>query len=68
MKKYKILTDLEESYYELVNKVSWPTKKELANSSVVVMVASIVAALVIWAVDAVINEGMHLIYSISSQF
>ncbi|MDD7342158.1 MAG: preprotein translocase subunit SecE [Bacteroidales bacterium] len=68
MKKYKILTDLEESYYELVNKVSWPTKKELANSSVVVMVASIVAALVIWAVDAVINEGMHLIYSIPSQF
>ena len=67
MKKYKILTDLEESYYELVNKVSWPTKKELANSSVVVMVASIVAALVIWAVDAVINEGMHLIYSIPSQ-
>ncbi len=68
MKKYKILTDLEESYNELVNKVSWPTKKELANSSVVVMVASIVAALVIWAVDAVINEGMHLIYSIPSQF
>ena len=68
MKKYKILTDLEESYYELVNKVSWPTKKELANSSVVVMVASFVAALVIWAVDAVINEGMHLIYSIPSQF
>lgn len=68
MKKYKILTDLEESYYELVNKVSWPSKKELANSSVVVMVASIVAALVIWAVDAVINEGMHLIYSIPSQF
>ncbi len=68
MKKYKILTDLEESYNELVNKVSWPTKKELANSSVVVMVASIVTALIIWAVDAVINEGMHLIYSIPSQF
>ncbi len=68
MKKYKILTDIEESYNELVNKVSWPTKKELANSSVVVMVASIVTALIIWAVDAVINEGMHLIYSIPSQF
>ena len=68
MKKYKILTDIEESYNELVNKVSWSTKKELANSSVVVMVASIVTALIIWAVDAVINEGMHLIYSIPSQF
>lgn len=67
MKKYKILTDIEESYNELVTKVSWPTKKELANSSVVVMVASIVTALIIWAVDAIINEGMHLIYSIPSQ-
>lgn len=68
MKKFKILEDLNDSYSELVNKVSWPTKKELANSSVVVMVASIVTAVVIWAVDSVINEGMHLIYSIPSQF
>jgi len=64
MKKYKILTDIEESYNELVHKVSWPTKSELANSTVVVMVASIILALLIWLVDFVINRVMHLIYGV----
>ncbi len=64
MKKSKILTDIQESYNELVNKVSWPTKKELANSTVIVMVASIILAIVIWLIDLGINEVMHLIYGI----
>ncbi len=66
MKKLKILTDIEESYNELVYKVSWPTKSQLANSSVVVMVASIVIALVIFAMDQVIDIIMHFIYGIGA--
>jgi len=66
MKKLKILTDIEESYNELVYKVSWPTKNQLANSSVVVMVASIVIALVIFAMDQVIDIIMHFIYGIGA--
>ena len=50
-------------YNELVHKVSWPSRSELANSTVVVMVASIILALVIWLVDMGINEVMHLIYN-----
>ncbi|MBR3100143.1 MAG: preprotein translocase subunit SecE [Muribaculaceae bacterium] len=65
MKKFKLLADIEESYNELVHKVSWPTKSELANSTVVVMVASIILALVIWLVDLGINKVMHLIYGIA---
>ena len=65
MKKLKVLTDIEESYNDLVHKVSWPTKSELANSTVVVMVASILMALVIWLVDLGINKMMHLIYGIA---
>ena len=49
----------------MVHKVSWPTKSELANSTVVVMVASIILALVIWLVDLGINKVMHLIYGIA---
>ncbi|MBO5539525.1 MAG: preprotein translocase subunit SecE [Muribaculaceae bacterium] len=64
MKKYKVLTDIEESYNELVHKVSWPSKSELANSTVIVMVASIIMAIVIWLVDLAINQIMHLIYNI----
>ena len=65
MKKYKLLTDIEESYNELVHKVSWPTKSELVNSTIVVMVASIIAALVIWLIDFVLNHVMHLIYGMA---
>ena len=65
MAKAKILTDLEESYNELVHKVSWPLKTDLANSTVIVMVASILMALVIWAVDAIISWGMeNIIYRV----
>ena len=65
MKKFfkNILSDIQDSYNELVHKVSWPSRSELANSTVVVMVASIILALVIWLVDMGINEVMHLIYN-----
>ena len=68
MKKFFLnrLTDIKESYNELVHKVSWPTKSELANSTIVVMVASIVAALVIWVIDLCINELMHLVYGVAA--
>ena len=68
MKKFfeNRLTDIKESYNELVHKVSWPTKSELANSTIVVMVASIIAALVIWIIDWCINGVMHLVYGVAS--
>ena len=61
----KILKDIEDSYNEIVYKVSWPTKRQLAKSSVVVMVASIIIAIVIFAMDEVVDNLMHLIYGIS---
>lgn len=64
MKKLKIFTDIEESYNELVYKVSWPTKNQLVESSIVVMAASILIALMIFAMDWVIDAVMHLIYGL----
>ena len=68
MKKFfnNRLTDIKESYNELVHKVSWPTKSELANSTIIVMVASIIASLVIWVIDLCINEVMHLVYNVAA--
>ena len=68
MKKFfnNRLTDIKESYNELVHKVSWPTKSELANSTIVEMVASIIASLVIWVIDLCINELMHLVYGVAA--
>ena len=64
MANYKILTDLQDSYNELVHKVSWPSKKDLANSTVIVMVASILLAILIWAIDMVFDLVMNFIYGL----
>ena len=61
----KLIQDIKESYDELVYKVSWPTQKQLINSSVLVLIASIIIAVFIWAVDKVFNLLMETIYSIS---
>lgn len=48
----KIINYIKDSYNELVHKVSWPSRSELTNSAVIVMIASIIMALVIWGVDS----------------
>ena len=60
----KLLNSIKESYDELVYKVSWPTQKQLVNSSVLVLIASIIIAVFIWVVDKIFNLLMELIYSI----
>ena len=60
------LTDIKESYNELVHNVSWPTTSELASSTIIVMVASIIMALVIWVIDYCINSLMELVYRIAA--
>lgn len=42
---------VKESYNELVNKVTWPTFPQLQNSTIVVMVASVIFAVVVLAMD-----------------
>ena len=64
MKKLKLLTDLEESYAELRYKTSWPTRGQLIKSSIIVLVASVIIALVIFVMDQVVDNLMHLIYSL----
>ena len=61
----KLIKDIKESYNELVYKVSWPTQKQLINSSVLVLIASIILAVFIMIVDWVFESLMQLIYSIN---
>ena len=60
----KLFKDIKESYDELVYKVSWPTQKQLVNSSVLVLIASIIIAVFIWAVDKIFELLMQFIYSL----
>lgn len=62
----KIINYIKESHNELVNKVSWPTTKELTNSSVIVLVASLIMSLIIWLVDLGFEEIMKAVYRLIS--
>lgn len=54
----------QEAYEELVHKVTWPTWKELQSSALVVMVASLIISLVIFAMDLSFRNMMELIYGL----
>lgn len=58
----KVLTFIRESYEELTQKVSWPTYSELQSSTTLVIVASVIFAVLIWAVDVIFERGIGLIY------
>ena len=60
----KLVDSIKESYNELVHKVSWPTRKELVQSAVLVLVASLVLALVVWLIDLVFENFMQFIYGL----
>jgi len=55
---------LQESYTELVHKVTWPTWSELQNSAVLVMVASLIIAIVVAAMDMSFSRIMEFIYGL----
>jgi preprotein translocase subunit SecE len=44
-------TYLAESYNELVNKVSWPTWKELQGSAIIVLVSALLLSLIVFLMD-----------------
>ena len=59
----KIKLYLQEAFNELIHKVSWPTWPELQNSAIVVMIASLIIALIIFVMDYSFQNLMDLVYS-----
>ena len=59
----KITTYFRESYRELLEKVSWPTWSELQQSTVIVLVATLLITVLVWIMDLIAQAFMHLIYS-----
>lgn len=57
-----IKTYIEESYQELLSKVTWPSWKELQEASVLVFIASLLVAGVVFAMDYVfgVNDANSL--------
>jgi preprotein translocase subunit SecE len=59
----KLKAYFTESYNELIHKVSWPTWAELQDSSIVVMIASLIIAFIVFAMDFSFQHLMQAIYS-----
>ena len=64
VKMRRFINYLKESYAELTKKVSWPSWDKLQNSAIVVMVASVIFAIVIFAMDFCFQNLMSLIYTL----
>ncbi len=60
----RLINYIKEAYNELVHKTSWPTFKELQSSTIVVMVASLIIAIVVLCMDLAFENLMKSIYDI----
>ena len=58
----KIVNYCKTCYEELAHKVTWPTRKELTQSAVLVLTASLIIAAVVWLMDVVFKAVMSSIY------
>ena len=64
MAKSKINAYIKESYDELMHKVSWPSWSELQGSAIVVSVASLIIALVVFMMDLVFRSILVEFYKL----
>jgi preprotein translocase subunit SecE len=63
MAKIKILSYVKESYDELLHKVSWPTWSDLQSSAIVVSIASLIIAFVVYLMDFSFNSLLQGFYT-----
>jgi preprotein translocase subunit SecE len=58
----KFINYCRTCYNELAHEVTWPTRQELSGSARLVMVASLIIALVVFAMDFVFEKVMGVVY------
>ncbi|MGB8195297.1 MAG: preprotein translocase subunit SecE [Chitinophagaceae bacterium] len=63
----KVSTYFSESYNELMNKVTWPTWTQLQQSTLIVLIATVLITAMVWIMDLASNSVLKLIYSFFSK-
>lgn len=64
MAKLKLQTYVKESYDELMHKVSWPSWPELQNSAIVVSIAALIIAMVVYLMDISFSSILQEFYKL----
>jgi preprotein translocase subunit SecE len=62
----KVTNYFKESYKELMEKVTWPTWSELQQSTVIVLVATILITVLVGVMDVFSSGVLKFIYSLLS--
>jgi preprotein translocase subunit SecE len=60
MEKIKLLWN--NTYDELLNKMSWPTWDELRTSTIIVLIASLILGIIIYAIDTTFGFITNMFY------
>ncbi|MFT3948480.1 MAG: preprotein translocase subunit SecE [Agriterribacter sp.] len=60
----KISAYFKDSYRELLEKVSWPSWRELQQSTMIVLVATLLITGLVWVMDFASNSLLKFIYSL----
>ena len=58
----KFVNYCKACYDELAHKTTWPTRRELTHSAVVVLSASLIVALIVFGMDFVFRWVMSVVY------
>ena len=64
MANSKVAAYFRESYDELMHKVSWPSWSELQGSAIVVSIASLIIALVVFLMDETFRNILLQFYKL----
>jgi preprotein translocase subunit SecE len=60
----KVTAYLGDSYRELMEKVAWPTWEQLQQSTIIVLVATLVITAVVSVMDLVSRELLKFVYQL----
>ena len=60
----KIAIYFRESYKELTEKVSWPTWTQLQQSTMIVLVATLVITALVWVMDFAAGSVLRFVYKL----
>jgi preprotein translocase subunit SecE len=63
-KMNKIQSYFKDSYNELMEKVTWPNWQQLQQSTMIVLVATLVITAIVWVLDLGSSTVLKFIYSL----
>jgi preprotein translocase subunit SecE len=63
----KIEAYFKDSYRELTEKVTWPTWEQLQQSTMIVLVATLLMTGIVWVMDFASSGVLQFVYSLFKQ-